>query len=315
MSEPLVAPTYHTPVMLREAVDGMNVSGRAVCVDLTFGGGGHSREILSRLGPDGRLFAFDRDEDARRNLPDDPRLTFVWSDFRYLLNFMRYYKVEGVDAVLADLGVSSHHFDDPSRGFSFRFNGPLDMRMNRHAELTAAEVVNTYGETALADIFRLYGELKNGRQIAAAIVRARADRPITTIDELTGVLSPLMAREHAKKDMARAFQALRMEVNGELDALREMLAAAVNVLRPGGRLVVITYHSLEDRLVKNVIKTGNAEGRVEKDFFGHLKAPFRAVMNKPLTPSDDEVAANPRSRSAKLRVAERLTDIENEEDE
>ena len=315
MSELLVAPTYHTPVMLREAVDGMNVSDRAVCVDLTFGGGGHSREILSRLGPDGRLFAFDRDEEARRNLPDDPRLTFVWSDFRYLLNFMRYYKVEGVDAVLADLGVSSHHFDDPSRGFSFRFNGPLDMRMNRHAELTAAYVVNTYAETALADIFRLYGELKNGRQIAAAIVRARADRPITTIDELTGVLSPLMAREHAKKDMARAFQALRMEVNGELDALREMLAAAVNVLRPGGRLVVITYHSLEDRLVKNVIRTGNAEGRVEKDFFGRLKAPLRAVMNKPLTPNDDEVAANPRSRSAKLRVAERLTDIENEEDE
>ena len=299
--------TYHVPVLLGEAVDALNLSAADVCVDLTFGGGGHSREILRRLGPNGQLLAFDRDEDARLNVPADPRLTFVWSDFRYLRNFLRYHGVERVDGILADLGVSWHHFDNAQRGFSFRFDGPLDMRMNQRAPLTAADVVNDYTEEQLTTLFRLYGELRNARQLATALCKARQSARIDTIEALTAIIGPLLPKDRNKKDLAKAFQALRMEVNGELDALHEMLNAAINVLRPRGRLVIITYHSLEDRLVKNFMRAGNAEGQAEKDLFGHLRTPLRP-LGKPITPDEEEIARNPRSRSAKLRVAERLDD-------
>lgn len=295
---------YHVPVLLGPSVDGLDVKPGGVYVDVTFGGGGHSREILSRLGPSGRLLGFDQDEDAEGNVPCDERFTFVRSNFRYLKNFLRYYGVEQVDGILADLGVSSHHFDDSTRGFSFRFDGALDMRMNKHAALTAAGVVNTYDELRLADLFKLYGELPGSHRLAAALVKARARNPITTTGDFLAVVQPLLGRGREKKDLAKVFQALRMEVNHETDALREMLAAAADVLRPGGRLSVITYHSIEDRMVKNVMKTGNPEGRAEKDFFGNMQSPFRP-LGKPLAPGADEVERNPRSRSAKLRVAER----------
>jgi len=306
------SPTYHVPVLLKQSVDGMAVRPDGIYVDVTFGGGGHSREILSRLGAEGHLYSFDQDADAERNIPDaDGRFTFVRSNFRYLTNWMRYYGVDGVDGVdgiLADLGVSSHHFDDETRGFSFRFDAPLDMRMNGRAGLTAADVVNRYDEESLARLFYLYGELKNSRRLAAAIVRGRADRPVVTVADFVELVRPLTGREREKKDMAKVFQALRIEVNHEMDALREMLDAAVRVLRPGGRLVVLTYHSLEDRMVKNYMKSGNAEGKVEQDFYGNRLAPLRPVNNKVVVPDEVEQAANPRSRSAKLRVAEKLSD-------
>lgn len=303
------SPTYHVPVLLKQSVDGMAVRPDGIYVDVTFGGGGHSREILSRLGAEGHLYSFDQDADAERNIPDaDGRFTFVRSNFRYLTNWMRYYGVDGVDGILADLGVSSHHFDDETRGFSFRFDAPLDMRMNGRAGLTAADVVNRYDEESLARLFYLYGELKNSRRLAAAIVRGRADRPVVTVADFVELVRPLTGREREKKDMAKVFQALRIEVNHEMDALREMLDAAVRVLRPGGRLVVLTYHSLEDRMVKNYMKSGNAEGKVEQDFYGNRLAPLRPVNNKVVVPDEVEQAANPRSRSAKLRVAEKLSD-------
>ncbi len=303
------SPTYHVPVLLKQSVDGMAVRPDGIYVDVTFGGGGHSREILSRLGAEGHLYSFDQDADAERNIPDaDGRFTFVRSNFRYLTNWMRYYGVDGVDGILADLGVSSHHFDDETRGFSFRFDAPLDMRMNGRAGLTAADVVNRYDEESLARLFYLYGELKNSRRLAAAIVRGRADRPVVTVADFVELVRPLTGREREKKDMAKVFQALRIEVNHEMDALREMLDAAVRVLRPGGRLVVLTYHSLEDRMVKNYMKSGNAEGKVEQDFYGNRLAPLRPVNNKVVVPDEAEQAANPRSRSAKLRVAEKLSD-------
>ncbi|MBQ8276934.1 MAG: 16S rRNA (cytosine(1402)-N(4))-methyltransferase RsmH [Bacteroidaceae bacterium] len=303
------SPTYHVPVLLQQSVDGMAVRPDGIYVDVTFGGGGHSREILSRLGPEGHLYSFDQDADAERNIPDaDGRFTFVRSNFRYLTNWMRYYGVDGVDGILADLGVSSHHFDDETRGFSFRFDAPLDMRMNGRAGLTAADVVNRYDEESLARLFYLYGELKNSRRLAAAIVRGRTDRPVATVADFVELVRPLTGREREKKDMAKVFQALRIEVNHEMDALHEMLAAAVRVLRPGGRLVVLTYHSLEDRMVKNFMKSGNAEGKVEQDFYGNRLAPLRPVNNKVVVPDEAEQAANPRSRSAKLRVAEKLSD-------
>lgn len=303
------SPTYHVPVLLQQSVDGMAVRPDGIYVDVTFGGGGHSREILSRLGPEGHLYSFDQDADAERNIPDaDGRFTFVRSNFRYLTNWMRYYGVDGVDGILADLGVSSHHFDDETRGFSFRFDAPLDMRMNGRAGLTAADVVNRYDEESLARLFYLYGELKNSRRLAAAIVRGRADRPVATVADFVELVRPLTGREREKKDMAKVFQALRIEVNHEMDALHEMLAAAVRVLRPGGRLVVLTYHSLEDRMVKNFMKSGNAEGKVEQDFYGNRLAPLRPVNNKVVVPDEAEQTANPRSRSAKLRVAEKLSD-------
>ena len=297
--------TYHIPVLLMPSIDGMNIRPDGIYVDMTFGGGGHSREILSRLGDGGRLLSFDQDEDAERNIVDNPHFTFVRSNFRYLKNFLRYHGIEQVDGILADLGVSSHHFDDSERGFSFRADGPLDMRMNKRAGITAADVVNNYSEERLAYIFYLYGELKNSRKIASVLAKARAVQPINTIGEFLEVIKPLFGREREKKELAKVFQALRIEVNHEMEALKEMLCATAEVLRPGGRLVVITYHSLEDRLVKNMMKTGNVEGKMEKDFYGNVETPFRLVNNKVIVPDEEEIAANPRSRSAKLRIAEK----------
>lgn len=296
---------YHIPVLLMESVDGLQVVPDGVYADMTFGGGGHSREILGRLGRRGRLYAFDQDADAMRNAFPDDRFTFVRSNFRYLKNWMRYYGVEQLDGLLADLGVSSHHFDAPGRGFSFRHDGALDMRMNQSAKLTAADVVNDYPEERLADIFFLYGELKNARKLAASVVKARSVRRIETTAGFMEVAGELFGQDRRKKEMAKAFQALRIEVNREMDALREMLAAAAGLIRPGGRLAVLTYHSLEDRMVKNLIKAGNVEGKQEKDFFGNLKSPFRAVNNKVIVAGADEQSHNPRSRSAKLRIAEK----------
>lgn len=297
--------TYHVPVLLKESVEGMNLQPGGIYVDVTFGGGGHSREILRQGDSTIRLFSFDQDEDAERNIVDDKRFTFVRSNFRYLHNFLRYHDVEEVDAVLADLGVSSHHFDDSERGFSFRFDGKLDMRMNKRAGMTAAEVVNTYDEERLANIFYLYGELKNSRKLASAITKARNNKQIITIGDFLDIVKPMFGREREKKELAKVFQALRIEVNQEMEALKEMLYAATEALKPGGRLVVITYHSLEDRMVKNMMKTGNIEGKAEQDFFGNVQTPFRLVNNKVIVASNEEVARNPRSRSAKLRIAEK----------
>lgn len=297
--------TYHVPVLLKESVDGMEICPDGTYVDVTFGGGGHSREILSRLGEGGRLLGFDQDQDAERNMVDDAHFIFVRSNFRYLSNFLRYHDVEGVDAILADLGVSSHHFDDSERGFSFRFDGALDMRMNKRAGATAADVINTYEEERLANLFYLYGELKNSRKLASTIIKARAVKQIKTINEFLEVIKPLFGREREKKELAKVFQALRIEVNQEMEALKEMLLAATEALKPGGRLVVITYHSLEDRMVKNIMKTGNVEGKSEQDFFGNLQTPFRLVNNRVIVPNEEEIERNPRSRSAKLRIAEK----------
>lgn len=297
--------TYHVPVLLNESIDGMNLQPGGIYVDVTFGGGGHSKEILSRLDKTAHLYSFDQDEDAEKNIVNDDRFTFVRSNFRYLSNFLRYYDVEEVDAILADLGVSSHHFDDSERGFSFRFEGKLDMRMNKRAGITAAEVVNTYSEERLADIFYLYGELKNSRKLASVIVKARLSKQIVTIGDFLEIIKPLFGREREKKELAKVFQALRIEVNQEMEALKEMLSAATEALKPGGRLVVITYHSLEDRMVKNIMKTGNMEGKAEQDFFGNIQTPFKLITNKVIVPSDEEVIRNPRSRSAKLRIAEK----------
>ena len=295
---------YHVPVLLQESLEGMAIRPDGVYVDVTFGGGGHSREILRRLGDNGRLYGFDQDADAEKNIPDDPHFTFVRSNFRYLYNFMRYHQEIGkVDALLADLGVSSHHFDDKERGFSFRFDGLLDMRMNTRAGKTAADVLNT--EEALADVFYLYGEVKVARKLASMVVSARDAKPFATIEDLLEVVKPFIGRDKEKKFLAQVFQALRIEVNDEMRALREMLMATLKVLKPGGRLVVITYHSLEDRLVKNFLKSGNFEGKAEQDFFGNVQSPFRLVNNKVIVPSSDEIERNPRSRSAKLRIAER----------
>ncbi len=302
------AKTYHVPVLMKDSVDGLNISSGGIYVDVTFGGGGHSREILSRLDADGHLYSFDQDADAEKNIINDGRLTFVRSNFRYLKNWMRYYGVDHIDGLLADLGVSSHHFDDESRGFSFRFDAPLDMRMNKRDGMTAADVVNTYDEERLADVFYLYGELKNSRKIAAALVKARATRKIATTQDFIGAVESLFRREREKKDMAKLFQALRIEVNNEMTALKEMLKAATELLRPGGRLSVITYHSLEDRIVKNVMKTGNPEGKVKQDFYGRVETPFVLINNKVITPGEEELENNPRSRSAKLRIAEKKND-------
>lgn len=298
--------TYHVPVLLNESVDGLNIKAGGVYVDVTFGGGGHSKEILSRLPEGAHLFSFDQDADAERNIIADDKFTFVRSNFRYIKNFMRYHEVDGIDGVLADLGVSSHHFDDSERGFSFRFDGKLDMRMNQRAGKTAADIVNTYEEEALADLFYLYGELKNSRKIASAIVKARSTKALRTIEDLLNIVKPMFGREREKKELAKVFQALRIEVNQEMDALKEMLLAATELLNPGGRLSVITYHSLEDRIVKNLMKTGNCEGKEDKDFFGRSSSPYRMINNKVIVPDADEQERNPRSRSAKLRIAEKI---------
>ena len=299
------AETYHIPVLLKESVDGLAIQPDGIYVDVTFGGGGHSREILSRLGKNGHLYSFDQDADAERNIVSDDRFTFVRSNFRYIENWMRYYGVEQIDGLLGDLGVSSHHFDDETRGFSFRFDGPLDMRMNKRAGQTAADIINGYSEEQLADVFYLYGELKNARKLAAIIVKARQNGRIETNSQLLNTLGVDTANSQWKKDMARIYQALRIEVNHEMDALRDMLRGATRLLGVGGRLSIITYHSLEDRIVKNVMKAGNTEGKVEQDFYGHITSPFRLV-NKVTTPDNEEIQRNPRSRSAKLRIAEKI---------
>jgi len=327
------AGTYHVSVLLKESIDGLDIQPDGIYVDATFGGGGHSKEILRRLGKHGHLFGFDQDADAELNIVNDDRFTFVRTNFRYMKNWMRYYKHGFLDGVLADLGVSSHHFDDETRGFSFRFDAPLDMRMNRRAGMTAADVVNNYTEEQLADIFYLYGELKNARKLAAAVVKARQEAPIMTTGRLLEAIgAPLSPPEGGtidpsasktieapsgavggaspsgaswKKDAAKLFQALRIEVNHEMDALREMLMGACTLLKPGGRLCVITYHSLEDRIVKNVMRAGNAEGKIQQDFFGRVTSPLHLINNKVIVPSAEEQEANPRSRSAKLRIAEK----------
>ena len=302
------AETYHVPVLLKESVDGLDIQSDGIYVDVTFGGGGHSREILSRLGKNGHLYSFDQDADAEKNIVDDDRFTFVRSNFRYISNWMHYYGVEKINGLLADLGVSSHHFDDETRGFSFRFEAPLDMRMNKRAGMTAANVLNDYTEEHLADVFYLYGELKNARRLAKTIVTARQQEHIKTTGQLLDVLGIETIQEEGqltivnaalKKDIARLFQALRIEVNHEMDALRDMLKGTTELLAEGGRLSVITYHSLEDRIVKN------AEGKVEQDFFGRIHCPLKTVC-KVITPTDDEQQENPRSRSAKLRIAEKI---------
>ena len=297
---------YHIPALLKETIEGLNINPSGIYVDVTFGGGGHSRAVMERLGKKGHLYGFDQDMDAYANRIDDERFTFVHSNFRYLQNFIRYYGEEKVDGIVADLGVSFHHFDDSSRGFSFRFDGELDMRMNRTAGRTAKDIIGSYSEEQLADLLYLYGDLKSSRKIASAIVRARSKETIATTEQLCSVIRPFIKPAQEKKELAQVFQALRIEVNDEMSALKNLLMGAQRVLRPGGRICVITYHSLEDRIVKRFFKTGNIEGKVEKDLFGQFKAPLKPVNNKVIVPSDDEVERNPRSRSAKLRIAEAI---------
>ena len=296
---------YHIPVMLKQSVDGLNIREGGIYVDVTFGGGGHSREILSRIGDNGRLYSFDQDADAERNIIDDNRFTFVRSNFRYIKNWMRYHGEEHIDGLLADLGVSSHHLDDETRGFSFRFDTPLDMRMNKRAGLNAADVINNYSEEQLADVFYLYGELRQARQIASLITKQRSSKRIETTGDLKEAVGKLFAREREKKELAKLFQALRIEVNHEMDALKEMLNGAISLLAPGGRLSVNTYHSIEDRIVKNIMKAGNAEGKIVQDFFGRTSCPMKP-LGKVTTADREEVETNPRSRSAKLRIAEKI---------
>ena len=297
--------TYHVPVLLKQSVEGLVVDPDGVYVDATFGGGGHSREIVSLLSNKGHLYGFDQDADAMNNIIKDDRFTFVYSNFRYMSNFMRWYGHEKVNGILADLGVSWHHFDDSTRGFSFRFEGPIDMRMNQKEGIKASDILNEYPEERLAQLFWLYGELQNGRQIAQTIGKARKNGRLETVTQLLDAIRPVIGREREKKDTAKLFQALRMEVNHEVDALREMLTGAVGLLDKGGRLVVITYHSIEDRMAKNLMKSGNIEGEIKTDFYGNREVPFKAI-GKPVVPDAAEQAANPRSRSAKLRIAEKV---------
>jgi 16S rRNA (cytosine1402-N4)-methyltransferase len=295
---------YHVPVLLNESIEGLNIQKDGDYVDVTFGGGGHSREILKNLDR-GRLFAFDQDEDAAANAFDDERFIFIRHNFKYIRNFLRYKEINQVDGVLADLGVSSHDFDVAERGFSFRFPGDLDMRMNRNSSRTAAEIVNTMDEDGLVRVFRDYGEVENARRLVKHILVARQHKPIRTIDEFKSVIEPCVPKRTETKYLAKVFQALRIETNGELDVLKDFLEQSVALLKPGGRLVVITYHSLEDRLVKNFIKAGNFEGKQEKDFFGNVSSSLQAVNRKVIIPTDEEIERNPRARSAKLRIAEK----------
>jgi 16S rRNA (cytosine1402-N4)-methyltransferase len=306
--QPLV---YHIPALLHESINGLAIKSDGTYVDATFGGGGHSRAILERLGEKGRLIGMDQDMDAWQNRLEDGRFTFAHGNFAYIKNFLRYYGVDSVDGILADLGVSFHHFDAVDRGFTFRADAPLDMRMNRAASFTARELLNTYTEERLADVLYLYGELRQSRRLAAAIVKAR---PLVTTGELLNVVRPFIKASQEKKELSMLFQALRIEVNGELDALRQLLAQSLDVLKPGGRLAIITYHSLEDRLVKNFMRSGNVEGRQEKDFYGRVNTPWRVITSKVIVPDADEVSRNPRSRSAKLRVAELLPASANSHD-
>ena len=297
---------YHTPALLNETIEGLQIKSDGVYVDVTYGGGGHSKEILKQLNTNGKLLGFDQDLDAIKNIINDERFIFVRSNFRYLKNFLRYHQIEKVDGILADLGVSSHHFDEAERGFSFRFDGELDMRMNTESTLTAAQVLNTYSEEKLADVFFLYGELHNSRRIARAVVQARNNEVFKSIYSFLEILKPFFGREKEKKDMARVFQALRIEVNQEMNVLKALLEQSLQVLKPGGHLVVLTYHSLEDRLVKNFFRSGNFEGKIEKDFFGNVISPLKVINNKVIVAGVEELEKNPRARSAKLRIAERI---------
>lgn len=298
--------TYHIPALLQETIGGLNIDPEGVYADATFGGGGHSRAIMERLGDKGHLYGFDQDIDAYANRINDPRFTFVHSNFCFLSNFLKYYNVKAVDGIVADLGVSFHHFDDTSRGFSFRFAGVLDMRMNRKATHDAAWILNNYPEDRLADLFYLYGELKSSRRLASAIAKARTNKKIDNISGLLEIIKPFINAAQEKKELAQVFQALRIEVNKEIDVLKSLLTQSLQVLKPGGRIAVLTYHSLEDRLVKNFFKSGNFEGRQVKDFFGKIETPFKLVNNKVIVPGEDEIETNPRSRSAKLRIAEKI---------
>ncbi|MBO4722447.1 MAG: 16S rRNA (cytosine(1402)-N(4))-methyltransferase RsmH [Muribaculaceae bacterium] len=301
---------YHIPALLEETINGLNINPEGIYVDVTFGGGGHSRAIMEKLGEKGRLFSFDQDMDAWANRLNDNRFTFVHSNFSFLKNFLRYYGVEKVDGILADLGVSFHHFDDSERGFSFRQDSSLDMRMNRDSKVDAAMVVNTYDEESLANVLYLYGELKQSRRMASAIVKARNSGEIATTGRLVEVVSPFIRKSQEKKELAQVFQALRIEVNHEIDVLKRLLNQSLEVLNPGGRLVIITYHSLEDRLVKNFMRSGNVEGKIDKDFYGRVNTPWKLINNKVITASEAEVERNPRSRSAKLRIAEKTQDAD-----
>ena len=297
-------PAYHIPALLPQTLECLDIKPDGIYVDATFGGGGHSRAILERLGPDGRLIAFDQDLDAAANAPDDPRFTFVRSNFRYMRNFLRYHGVERVDGILADLGVSFHHFDDAGRGFSFRADAPLDMRMNQKAPLTAAQLLERYDARDLTSLFRTYADLKDSAKAARAIIAARSQAPILTTFQLAEAVRPALNPKGEKKEMAQVFQALRIEVNSEMEALTGLLSAAPTMLKPGGRAAILTYHSVEDRIVKNFFRSGNAAGEVEKDFFGKVICDWRPVTRQPITADADEIERNPRSRSAKLRAAE-----------
>jgi 16S rRNA (cytosine1402-N4)-methyltransferase len=299
-------PVYHIPALLNECIEGLNISPNGTYVDVTFGGGGHSRGIVECLGEDGRLFSFDQDSDAEKNIIDDKRFTFVKSNFRFLKNFMRYHNVGEVDGIIADLGVSFHHFDEADRGFSFRFDGKLDMRMNRRGGKSAADIIKNYPEDKLADILYYYGEMRNARRIAAEIVKKRESQMIESTSDLLSVIKNLVNPKQEKKELAQIFQALRIEVNDEMASLKSMLMQCAEILKPGGRIVVLTYHSLEDRIVKDFFRYGNFEGKAEKDFFGRVIAPLKQVNNKVIVPSEEEIERNPRSRSAKLRIAEKL---------
>ena len=297
---------YHIPALLNECIEGLNINPEGIYVDATFGGGGHSRALVNDLGEKGHLYSFDQDQDAIANAIDDPRFTFVYSNFAYITNFMRFHGVKHADGILADLGVSFHHFDESDRGFSFRFDGTLDMRMNQRGGKDARWILANYSEEQLAQIFYLYGELKTSRKIANAIVKSRNNKTINTTGELLDIIKPFIKPAQEKKELAQVFQALRIEVNNEIDVLKSFLNQTIKVLKPGGRIVILTYHSLEDRLVKNFFKSGNIEGKVEKDFFGKVNSPFRLINNKVIVASEEEVARNPRARSAKLRIAEKI---------
>ena len=299
-------PVYHIPALLEECLEGLNISPNGTYVDVTFGGGGHSRGIIENLGEEGRLFSFDQDSDTEKNIIDDKRFTFVKSNFRFLKNFMQYHNVDEVDGIIADLGVSFHHFDEADRGFSFRFDGKLDMRMNRRGGKSASEIINRYPEDKIADILYYYGEMRNARRIASAIVKRRENKSIETTSDFLSVIKDLVNPKQEKKELAQIFQALRIEVNDEMASLKTMLMQSAKILKPGGRMVVLTYHSLEDRIVKDFFKFGNFEGKAEKDFFGRVIAPLKQVNNKVIIPSEEEIERNPRSRSAKLRIAEKL---------
>ena len=300
--------TYHIPVMLEECIEALDINPNGIYVDLTMGGGGHTREILTHLGAKGHLYSLDQDPDAESNAPQDERHTFVASNFRFVRGALRHRGVEQVDGILADLGVSSHHFDAKHRGFSFRGDAPLDMRMNTREGRTAADIVNTYTNDALAKIFSEYGELDTTWKIANCIERARAEKPITTTAELVEAVKPCTPPKDEAKFLTKLFQALRIELNGEMEALKMALEQSLKLLKPGGRLVVMSYHSLEDRIVKNFMRSGNTEGVIEKDFFGRASTPFKVITRKAIVPSNEEIETNPRSRSAKLRVAERIND-------